>query len=399
MKVLHITTTHSLCGIANYAASLMQGLELNGVENTVFSLDVATMKTLSYPQAEAYLNEALAMAIDQDGHPVVDAVHIQHEYAFFQGKFPRYKSLRLTAGLIKSFEDLGLPVFVTMHSPTLLRVRFAWQRHLARVALTAGSVRLLMHNDFTLDEYAETGMNRACLATIPHVLETSVMELPTKPDVIETTRQALHWQPGDHVLGMLGFVNSVKNHTFVVEALTKLPETTKLLVIGGSTNSKVGSSLHQLEQRVKALGLQNRVHITGLFDEADLTAYMHCVDAFVAPYTHQFRSSSGAIHMALQSGKPVVTSDAPTFVELNEHGTESALAMFTAGDEAHFLEQVNRVLHEPDYRQARLDATEHYLQQRLPATVGAYHLALYRGEAPEGCPSTYVPPKVADHVH
>jgi hypothetical protein len=50
------------------------------------------------------------------------------------------------------------------------------------------------------------------------------------------------------------------------------------------------------------------------------------------------------------------------------------------------------VFEDEAFKQERLTATQAYLAKHTPEAVGAYHLALYRGEAPAG--DAFVAPAV-----
>lgn len=389
MKVLHVSTYHQFCGIGNYAKSLVKGLQSHGVDNDVFAIDVDLLRTMDAQQAKAYFADVLTMAKG------CDVVHIQHEYAFFHGDYSRRHDMAVLGSLLAGLDAMAKPTFITFHSPVFfaknwwkqwsrLRINLAWRKQVTGRCKPSSNIRALAHNRFTCQEHIQSGAAANCMTTIPHVLETEIMTHPIRPELVEATKTALHLAEGDKVIGMIGFINSVKGHPFAVSCLAKMPAHVKLLVIGGTPKGGNPKLQNELQDTINAHGLQDRVHITGMFDEADLTSYMSVVDCFAAPYSHKFRSSSGAIHLALQSGKPVVASNAPAFFELNASQEPCPLAMFTDGSQMGFINQVQRVFEDDAFRQERLDATQAYLAKHTPEAVGAYHLALYRGEAPAG---------------
>jgi glycosyltransferase involved in cell wall biosynthesis len=382
MKVLHLTTTDPVCGIANYARTLLDELANLGVDNRVFTIEPQVLKDChSLASAQGYYQPV----VDQARSGGLDVVHIQHEFAFFNGSFDRKDSIRLFGWLLAELSTLPVKVVVTFHSPVPFagkwwqpNLNWLWHQQVARQfhAKRSPNVVGLLHNHFSLEHYARTGLDRKALRWMPHFPETPSDTPQIHPETVRQIEAALNRQPGDVVIGMVGFINRVKGHFLMVEALKDLPAHYKLLVIGGTSPWGKPKIENRLRSAVKAAGLNDRVHITGLFEEADLPSLLAPVDVFAAPYSKKFRSSSGALYVALQSGKPVVASDCPSFVEINQE--QPALAMIPDGNKEALVRTVQRMAENAVERQTRLEAIRRYLQAHSPEKAGRHLFDLYQ---------------------
>jgi glycosyltransferase involved in cell wall biosynthesis len=79
--------------------------------------------------------------------------------------------------------------------------------------------------------------------------------------------------------------------------------------------------------------LRDRVRVSGFVDAATLDLYHAATDVCLAPYHAIPISGSAALTWALSSGKPVIASRIPTFVEVAEIGQCLVLVAPGAADE------------------------------------------------------------------
>jgi glycosyltransferase involved in cell wall biosynthesis len=230
-------------------------------------------------------------------------------------------------------QAIGRPVFTTFHSkprfcqqPLKVFHRFAWHQ-VARRFQQETPHWAVVHNPFTRDALVASGFSASKVVLIPiAVAEKTLIQTPVKPALRQQVLERLQVKPGDTVLGIVGFINRLKRHVDLLEALAQLPTSYKLLIIGGSKDRTTHEEA--MVNRIYELGLQQRVLITGVYEEAALPSFLSCVDMGVAPYGKAFETSSGAITLLMTSGIPIVASDCAGFEALNrEFG---CLALFEA---------------------------------------------------------------------
>lgn len=374
---LLVSTFHQVCGIANYAHTLLAALQQQPDWHwDIFTLEPSVIRGLSREEAMSYFAPLLEQARR------VSVVHIQHEFSFFQGDFSRADSLRLFAQLVRQLQAAGKRVVVTFHSPVpfqgkplAVQSRWVWRHQVAPLFRANCNTVGLLHNHFSLKAYLQSGFHLDGLAHLPHFYETVMDPYPVKPELVAKTRSQLQADQQSTVMGIIGFVNRAKGHFFLLDALKHLPDSVKLLVIGGAPPGGSQKILRRLHEAVAKQGLGHRVYITGLYQETDYPSYAACVDVFVAPYSRKFRSSSGALYLAMQSGKPVIASDCPSFVEVNQE--VEALAMFPSQNREAFLTQFRRVTQQPSQREQLLVNMRQFMANHAVETVLPQQLQLY----------------------
>jgi glycosyltransferase involved in cell wall biosynthesis len=108
-----------------------------------------------------------------------------------------------------------------------------------------------------------------------------------------------------------------KGHDIVVDALNRLPNRYKLLIIGGKHPEDTGSFFGDLLSKIEIHKLESRVRITGWKDKREAAELLAASDICVAPYRETNLSASGALTWALASGKPVIATNINAFVEIS----------------------------------------------------------------------------------
>lgn len=131
-----------------------------------------------------------------------------------------------------------------------------------------------------------------------------------------------------------------KGLTVLLEALAKSPDVT--FVIAGE-----GPQELELRTQVQALGLSDRVHVTGKFiPEAELAAWYNACDFFVMASTHNAEGFGIVQVEAMACGRPVVNTDLPTGVpEVSLDGETGFTAK--AGDADSLANAISRLWNDP----------------------------------------------------
>ena len=159
------------------------------------------------------------------------------------------------------------------------------------------------------------------LAVIPHFIE----ERPL-PDASKA-RAALEIDPAALTVTVLGFIHRQKGHDRVVRALPHLPDTAQALFVGAPSDPG-GRFAGDLRAEAEALGVADRVRITGYVDEDTLNQYLAATDVAVCPFREA--AASGSLSTWIAAGRPLVVSDLPLFAPYRAAAPE-AFAVVDAG--------------------------------------------------------------------
>jgi glycosyltransferase involved in cell wall biosynthesis len=157
-------------------------------------------------------------------------------------------------------------------------------------------------------------------------------------------RQELGFKEDDVILTYMGRIGPEKNLPFLLRAfagITKTYEKTALLIIGD------GAERENLEDRVRVMGISDRVHFTGMIPYSELPAYMGVADAFVTASITEVHPLS--VIEALASGLPVVGIQSPGVGDIVEDGVTGFLA--PEEDLAVFTAKISRIVTDRDIRE------------------------------------------------
>lgn len=133
-----------------------------------------------------------------------------------------------------------------------------------------------------------------------------------------------------------------KNHRFLVDALSYLPEEYRLVLAGPVDDDGPEAATHrqcvkEVRERIHELGLQSRVHLDVAF--VDMAEYLSIADVFCFPSENEAMGTP--LLEALCSAVPTVANaDEPSFREWIEDGVNGSLAEL---DAAHWADAVRSV--------------------------------------------------------
>ncbi|MES0359833.1 MAG: glycosyltransferase [Anaerolineales bacterium] len=157
-------------------------------------------------------------------------------------------------------------------------------------------------------------------------------------------RQKFGFKQDDIVLTYMGRLGIEKNLPFLLRSFAGIANTYEnvgLLVIGD------GSDRENLEERVRLMGLAERVHFTGMVPYNDLPAYMAAADAFVTASVSEVHPLS--VIEALASGLPVVGIQSPGVGDIIQDGITGYLA--SEEDLAAFTAKLSRIVTDSENRE------------------------------------------------
>lgn len=376
-----VTTWDVDCGIAGYSRALRSALVDQGVEVDVVEIDRVEQRY----RTKAELREgARDMARRTQG---ADLVHVQHEHGLFAGLYGYPASLRIFHTLL---DGVDAPTAVTFHTEPwpfatpgkrgFDRIgdygrQASWwalvHRHLKRpdrlvIAHTRNARRQLL----------DTGVPADRVRIVLQGVTDKPTPPPGSPDAL-AARERLGFAPNDVVLTCFGFVSHHKGLDVAAQALLDLPDRFKLLIVGGPHPHSRDEALDEvLEVLHDEPELRPRVTLTGRVDLDRLADLHAATDICLAPYRQYPRvASSAAITWALASGRPVVASHVPAFVELLD---QSECVDLVASGAAHELAwAVERMAADPTRAATLVSRAREYVASAKWEVTAAEHVALY----------------------
>lgn len=122
------------------------------------------------------------------------------------------------------------------------------------------------------------------------------------------------------VLGFVGYIRAWHGLPHIVDLMAgdEALRSTRLLVVGD------GPGRPALEERARALGLSDRVHVTGVVPRDELVSYIRNFDIALLPEVTPYASPLKLFeYMAL--GRAIIAPDAENIREILEHGRDSLL--------------------------------------------------------------------------
>jgi glycosyltransferase involved in cell wall biosynthesis len=157
-------------------------------------------------------------------------------------------------------------------------------------------------------------------------------------------RSELGFKDDDVILTYMGRIGPEKNLPFLLRAFAGIAgayDNVGLLIIGD------GAEREDLEDRVRIMGISDRVRFTGMIPYPELPAYMGVADAFVTASVTEVHPLS--VIEALASGLPVVGIQSPGVGDIIEDGVTGFLA--PEEDLAVFTAKLSRMVTDQEVRQ------------------------------------------------
>jgi glycosyltransferase involved in cell wall biosynthesis len=368
------------CGIADYSAALVEALRAQ----PGLAIDIAAYDRTPHP-ARDYA--AWGQQLNQ-----TDVAHIQHEYAFFNYLTPwgnRFRHLvrPITRPLVitrhVSFDG---PLNVLGRGPRHQLRRFKWwlyQRGLGPYArylnldMFARADQVIVLTGRIKQHLEARGMPSDRIHVIP--AGAPVIASHATPEDVAHIQQSLGLS-GRKVIGQFGFVAPAKGHMLALQALATLPADHCYVVLGGARIPAHEGYVEALWTQARALGLADRIRVTGFVSNEALGAHLAACDAVVFPNTHADYSYSIVTAVA-HACAPVIVSDLPGHREIAAQ--TGGLSRFASGDAAALAAAIQAVTAQPKDQaglraQAGQLARDYSWDAIARRTVAVYRLAAER---------------------
>lgn len=415
MRVLHYSTWKEPCGIAGYLEDLVGALDRYGVESVIHAVDKPRRRYMSQTEVHADLDAFAAKARD------FDLVHVQHEHSFFSGSTIKLKEpLESFAYFLRKLDQAGRPTVFSFHTipdfvlplsslrslitmrsgRRLLLTRYRdgrrWVRKIA--AFFDGrhpNFQAIVHTRRARHTMTTTGFNHATLEVVPLGLaKRNSTVLGMDP---AAAREQLGYPRDAKVLSLFGWVSGYKGHDTAVQAVKHLPRCYHLAIVGGPHPDSYNDPWmnYILGLAANERKLRGRVRITGYLEPHMVDLYQAASDVCLAPY-HNYPNYSGsaAITWALSSGRPVIASKIPSFMEMNDDA--GCLLLFTEGADFELAWQIERVTNDQALRERLVASAQRYVDAHSWPNVAHRMTEIYRaiigrcgGALPAGSPNAH----------
>jgi len=133
-------------------------------------------------------------------------------------------------------------------------------------------------------------------------------------------RRRLGIAPDETLIAYFGLISRSKGLDTLVQALAHLPDTFRLLIIGGEATAPSDRAYAaEIRRRIAADDLARRVIVTGHCHEADVSAHLLAADMAALPFADGASFRRGSLLAVLTHGIPTVTTRGAAALRNEEH--------------------------------------------------------------------------------
>ncbi len=248
-----------------------------------------------------------------------------------------------------------------------------WQNHLADKAIMRW---MLTHIDQILvsNQAEAERLQHFEGADQIHVIPHFVEERSTVITSAEA-KQKLGLTGPEKIVTLQGFIYRSKGHALLLDALSLLPPSIKVIFAGGMAPNQAAME-RELKAQIQRLNLEERVTTTGYLSEQDLELYLAASDLAVCPF--QIVSASGSLSTWISMGRPILAYDLPQVQELNQW-VPGAIATFSDYTPESLAAAIQAYFVQDSAEQEAAQANVTQLQGKLSLkTIAQAHLEQYR---------------------
>ncbi|MFA9440007.1 glycosyltransferase family 4 protein [Uliginosibacterium sp. sgz301328] len=343
---LHIVHTESSCGWGGQEIRILEearGMQARGHRVSI----VCPGESKLYQRADAWGVRAIALPIRKKRLPCLMA--LRHWLAA-QGDIDVINSHSSTDSWLAAIATYTMrgrtPIVRTRHisAPVTSSApnRWLYARAAKFVVTTGERLRSELINNL--------GVRPDASASIATGIDTTRF-VPS--DAVDA-RRALGLEENARWIGIVATLRSWKGHRFLLDAVKMLNDPDVRLAIVGD-----GPQRRALEDRVRELGLTERVHFAG--NQIDVVPWLQAMDIFALP-SYANEGVSQAVMQAMAVGLPIVTTAVGSMTDV-VHDRETGLIV-PPQDAIRLSEALRRLLNDPALagrlgQQAHLYAVEH----------------------------------------
>lgn len=184
--------------------------------------------------------------------------------------------------------------------------------------------------------------------------------------------------PADATLvAYFGLISRSKGVATLIEALAALPESVRLLIVGGAATTAEDSAYKdQIDQQIDQLGLHERIVWTGHVPDDEVSAFLQSADLMALPFADGASYRRGSLLAALSHWLPTVTTTpSVTLSPVLRDGREALLV--APGDSAALAGAILRASQDQQLRERLAQAGGAVAARFNWDAIGAAHRAVY----------------------
>jgi glycosyltransferase involved in cell wall biosynthesis len=187
----------------------------------------------------------------------------------------------------------------------------------------------------------------------------------------EAARRATGLPPNRKLIGIVATLRSWKGHRYLLEAFSRLPADTGLVIVGD------GPQRQNIEAKIRELGIGERVRLAG--NQQDVLPWLRALDVFALP-SYANEGVPQALVQAMLCGLPCVTTPVGGIGEVARDG-ETAIVV-KPGDAGDLQRGLERALGDAALRTRLGDAARAHckthcaFQSMIAAMENVYRLAM-----------------------
>jgi glycosyltransferase involved in cell wall biosynthesis len=226
----------------------------------------------------------------------------------------------------------------------------------SRWLYTRASARIVTAGEALRKELIErNGFAAARIDSVPTGIDTKCF----RPGERDAARAALELPREKTLVGILATLRSWKGHSFLIEAVAKLPESVGLVIVGD------GPQREALEQLVDEQRLRSRVWFAG--NRPDVLPWLQALDIFALP-SYANEGVPQALVQAMLVGLPSVTTHVGSIAELAKH--EATALVVAPRDVSALRSALEKLAGNPELRkrlgeEARRHCSQHFSYESM----------------------------------
>jgi glycosyltransferase involved in cell wall biosynthesis len=318
------------CGVGDYTLGLARALGEQGHEVIVITRPEQGLRPAGIRVAEAPLDgwgdlRSVLRLLERER-----VEYVQLEYSGYG--WSRWGFSFWLNALVLVLRQRGIPVHLGLHETY---IRFVDHPHLAAISLlqrihiwllisSASGVYLNMR-ERVLTHRRWLPWCRGRIHYRPNSSTIPVVPLPEQKRC--ELRAALHVEPDDCVVATFGLFQKDKNFEALIDAMAKARTARPLrLWLLGDSRSAEPAYMASLRERVRALGIEQKVFWSGRLAPEQVSAHLQAAEVFVLPQPDGHLTRSSAFMAAAAHGMPVIAVRNPENQGEFENGNNLLLA-------------------------------------------------------------------------
>tara|TARA_Y100000590_G_C15697869_1_gene1005826 strand:+ start:1131 stop:2234 length:1104 start_codon:yes stop_codon:yes gene_type:complete len=305
-----------------------------------------------------------------------DLIHIQHEYGLFGKKIP---FLYRFSSFLKRLKTLHhQPVIATLHTviPEGFRYPIKKEKPLEIPFRIMGNMfhsslyrywnaewknldGAIVHSKLQMNPMIKSGLKS--VKVIPHFVPEA---------------KNLYSQNSKFKILIFGYFSFEKGQDLVIRAIDQLKNLPiDWVFAGGVRTSSDQAYFDSCKKLISDLNLESQVKITGFVPESEIDSHYQNTSLVITPFRETF--GSGSIVQALSRAMPVLASDHPINLELDER-TPGCLTFFKRNDLDSLVVQIQKLFENTELRNQLSKKAFEYAQSCQIETVLKEHQSYYR---------------------